>query len=290
MRDMKGFMQIIAPLVIMMCSRTIILKSQHPKKISSCTGTADFRTAAFHTITTRKIEVVLQLLQLEYNVLFVDTDIALVRDPFPFLLWKNVDYAHSMNKICPQADKWNVFSDETEGNTGFYFIRSTKATKAFYALVIAEAPKHPILDDQNILWLVVRNENLLRKQTLLEVVALPACRHFNRTEGGYVRSRRMGKGEVSVPFPDAAKDKVNNIQRSSRQIMETGEMEMYHSSSSRNEENELVMCPLDGCLFSAGPVRGVAYLMLEEGLKLRGESQVAVSAITGDALQRVLSL
>ena len=60
-----------------------------------------------------------------------------------------------MNKICPQADHWNVFSDNTEGNTGFYFIRASAATRSFYELVVEQAPSHPVLDDQNILWLMV---------------------------------------------------------------------------------------------------------------------------------------
>ena len=52
----------------------------------------------------------------------------------------------------------------------------------------------------------------------------------------------------------------------------------FKNSSVPTDYTPLVMCPLDGCLFSAGPVRGVAYMMLEEGLKHRGESQVSVHA------------
>ena len=63
--------------------------------------TAEWRSPAFHVITTAKLEVVLSLLRLQYNVLFVDTDVALIRDPFPYLMWKNVDMAYSVNQICP---------------------------------------------------------------------------------------------------------------------------------------------------------------------------------------------
>ena len=51
-------------------------------------------------ITTRKKEAVFQVLMLHYDVLFSDTDVAIVRNPFPYLLWENVDYVHSLNCIC----------------------------------------------------------------------------------------------------------------------------------------------------------------------------------------------
>jgi hypothetical protein len=37
-----------------------------------------------------------------YSVIFIDMDIALFQDPLPYFLWKNVDYVHSLNQICPQ--------------------------------------------------------------------------------------------------------------------------------------------------------------------------------------------
>jgi hypothetical protein len=61
-----------------------------------------FRSPQFHIITNRKKEGVVSVMELGYDALFVDTDIALLRDPFPYLIWKNVDYAFSHNKICPQ--------------------------------------------------------------------------------------------------------------------------------------------------------------------------------------------
>ena len=42
--------------------------------------------------------------------------------------------------------------------------------------------------------------------------------------------------------------------------------------------NELVSCPLDPCTFSVGGLRGVAYLMLENNLRVREESLVAAHA------------
>lgn len=61
---------------------------------------SDFRSHQFNLITTRKKEAVYQILMLHYDVLFSDTDVAIVRNPFPYLLWSNVDYVHSLNCIC----------------------------------------------------------------------------------------------------------------------------------------------------------------------------------------------
>lgn len=62
----------------------------------------EFRSQQFHIITNRKKEAVLVALQLGYDALFVDTDVALLRDPMQYLLWQRVDYVHSLNHICPQ--------------------------------------------------------------------------------------------------------------------------------------------------------------------------------------------
>jgi hypothetical protein len=63
---------------------------------------ADFGTKSFHFITLLKFEGVLQVLEANYNVIFIDPDIALLRNPIPYLIWKNVDYVHSLNWVCPQ--------------------------------------------------------------------------------------------------------------------------------------------------------------------------------------------
>jgi hypothetical protein len=59
-----------------------------------------FRSKQFNLITARKKEAVHDILMLGYNVLFSDTDVAMVRDPLPYLLWNNVDYVHSLNAVC----------------------------------------------------------------------------------------------------------------------------------------------------------------------------------------------
>lgn len=59
-----------------------------------------FRSKQFNLITARKKEAVHDILALGYDVLFSDTDVAILRDPMPYLLWKNVDYVHSLNAVC----------------------------------------------------------------------------------------------------------------------------------------------------------------------------------------------
>ena len=61
---------------------------------------AEFRSDQFNLITTRKKEAVHDILLLGYDVLFSDTDVAIIRDPMPYLLWSNVDYVHSVNIPC----------------------------------------------------------------------------------------------------------------------------------------------------------------------------------------------
>lgn len=64
------------------------------------TESTEFRSKQFNLITARKKAAVHSIMLLGYDVLFSDTDVAMLRDPFPYLLWKNVDYVHSLNVIC----------------------------------------------------------------------------------------------------------------------------------------------------------------------------------------------
>jgi hypothetical protein len=61
---------------------------------------SNFRSSNFNLIANRKLESVLALMELGYDVLFTDVDIALPRDPIPYVFWKGVDYVHSINKVC----------------------------------------------------------------------------------------------------------------------------------------------------------------------------------------------
>jgi hypothetical protein len=63
---------------------------------------ATFRSTQFNLITHTKTKAIIAIMTLGYDVIFIDSDIALIRDPVSYLVWRNVDYAFSHNKICPQ--------------------------------------------------------------------------------------------------------------------------------------------------------------------------------------------
>ena len=87
-------------------SRNTDIYSYHMVTDPSSTGpiiehqSAEFRSNQFNLITTRKKEAVHDILRLGYDVVFSDTDVAIIRDPMPYLLWNNVDYVHSVNIPC----------------------------------------------------------------------------------------------------------------------------------------------------------------------------------------------
>jgi hypothetical protein len=118
-----------------------------------------FRTSQFNLITARKMAAVLAILQSGYDVLFSDTDVAIVRDPFPYLIWKHVDYVHSLNEHCQISTVYDSFweNPNMEGNTGFYFVRSSAKSIRLWTETLAACAKNPSLDDQSIFWKVLRN-------------------------------------------------------------------------------------------------------------------------------------
>jgi hypothetical protein len=63
-------------------------------------NSSEWRSSVFNSLSNAKLESVLNLMRLGYDVLFIDTDIAVTRDPLPHILWSNVDYVHTVNKPC----------------------------------------------------------------------------------------------------------------------------------------------------------------------------------------------
>jgi hypothetical protein len=60
-----------------------------------------FRDRQFNIITNLKKKAVSNILELGYDVIFIDPDVALLSDPISYLLFKNFDYVHSLNVLCP---------------------------------------------------------------------------------------------------------------------------------------------------------------------------------------------
>lgn len=74
------------------------MKAEHGGEVHE--ESAQFRSQQFNLMTERKKEVVFDVLKLGYDVLFSDTDVVMLEDPFPYLMWKNMDYVHSLNEPC----------------------------------------------------------------------------------------------------------------------------------------------------------------------------------------------
>ncbi len=265
-----------------------LLQSYHWKQDQSLSTYGEYHTKQFHSITTSKLGIILVLLHLKYSVLFVDADVALIRNPFPYLLWNNVDYVHSINKICPDSDTFDVYKDNDEGNTGFHFIKSSKITIKLFELVVKDIPNWPNIDDQNIFWRFIKNHKKLTLLHAPRVVALSSCRHFDYKGliKTYYNNHIYDNNNNKIPLISFPKieDKFKSG-TSSEKFMNNGLFIDYqimqsalNSKNNVTNRDEIIMCPLDGCVFSAGALRGVAYKMLENGLKSRNESSVSLHA------------
>ena len=119
----------------------------------------EFRQGFFNEITIRKLRAAYSVLARGYNILFSDTDVAIVNDPISYLLSKKVDYAHSINDVCPMAGPFNISAGH-EGNTGFYFVRSNVRTLNMWRQVIETFKHFPEFDDQSIFWNALKSKNV----------------------------------------------------------------------------------------------------------------------------------
>lgn len=97
-------------------------------------GVSRFRKGQFNDISFRKLKTVLLLMKHGYDVLFFDSDIALLEDPVPLMALKQYDYVHQLNTFCPTETPFNASTGE--GNTGVYFVRSNTQTRTLFEQVI----------------------------------------------------------------------------------------------------------------------------------------------------------
>jgi hypothetical protein len=184
-------------------------------------------------------------------VLFTDTDVALIRDPFPYLLWKDVDYVHSLNVICSNEDHWDFRNTpKEEGNTGFYYVKSNPRTIKLWQRAYEAVPKYPGLDDQAVFWRVIR------QSTDPEIVPLGVCRDFDPASSDSKGSRLLGEGE---------------------------EKEGGEKDKDKEAAIPLVTCRLDPCVFSSGMLSRVwipeyTYEALVDNVALRNETICALHA------------
>ena len=124
-------------------------------------NTVEFRKGDFRKISLAKFHVVHEFMKRGYNVVFSDPDVAIIRDPMHIFLHKDMDYMHSINARCRNSYKmdrsWRFMGGRLEGNTGFYFVRSTAGMIEFYQQFFDDIPNQlAVLDDQSLFWKFIR--------------------------------------------------------------------------------------------------------------------------------------
>ena len=126
----------------------------------------DFGAKGYYKLVCNKMRIVLEILEsCNIDVMFSDTDIALMQDPFKHELGNKIasgqfDYIfqHNMNKggSVPGEHPCMKGSMPGEGNTGFHYMKPTTEVKNLIkkTLTMCEAED---IDDQTAFWKVMSN-------------------------------------------------------------------------------------------------------------------------------------
>jgi len=152
--------------------------------LSTINESGEFMSREMNIMTRRKFEGILHVLGLQKNVLYIDTDIVLLADPFKYI---NFDYDLSV-----QSDECRAPYKHDYLCTGFMYIKSNFKTKSFFteAIVKIENSNYK-LADQCALNLLIGRDQLLKKSadplrmnvTVLDVCKFPnGCRYFEGSD------------------------------------------------------------------------------------------------------------
>ncbi len=134
----------------------------------------NFRTAEFNAISIAKIIATRIVLELGYNVLFSDVDIAWKKNPMPFL-------SADVDLVIQSNSGENVFPLSHEANTGFYFLRSNDRSIALLDETINRALKGPSRDDQTHFGNALRDWRISKKAVfIMEGMTAPWVYHGYR--------------------------------------------------------------------------------------------------------------
>lgn len=115
-----------------------------------------FRHPSFNFISFQKVRIVYEVLKFGYDILFLDADVILLSDPFPYFSEKSVDHYFSSNVFCPEKfDLKNA--SYNEGNTGFYFVRSNLRSIRIWEYAVLLLQHATELDDQTLFWGLLRD-------------------------------------------------------------------------------------------------------------------------------------
>jgi hypothetical protein len=144
----------------------------------------EFMSREMNIMTRRKFEGILHLLGQKTDVLYIDTDIVLLSDPF-----KYIDFKYDLNV---QSDECKAPYKHSYLCTGFMYIKSNFKTKRFFAEAIVEMEQSNYkLADQCALNLLIAKDNLLKNANVtehmsvkvLDVCKFPnGCRYFDGTD------------------------------------------------------------------------------------------------------------
>ena len=111
---------------------------------------SDYRSVAFARKTHYKTKIVLDALRLGLTVLLTDVDIVFLKNPFPFFECKNCDLL--------------ISSDVSEGNSGFYLVKPTKAGIELHQRAWDGGMANPKKSNQKQIATVIKD--MLKKKTL----------------------------------------------------------------------------------------------------------------------------
>jgi hypothetical protein len=118
---------------------------------------SSYYSKEFKVKTHVKTTAILDALNANYSVLITDLDIVFLKDPFQHM-------------TCEECDI-QITSDESDGNSGFYFVKNTDAARTLHAEAMAEYQQHPELSNQKTLAIVINK--MLKNNTLkLETLSL----------------------------------------------------------------------------------------------------------------------
>ena len=159
-------------------------QSIDPEKASA------WRQGQFNVVTAWKVAAVRAILGKGYHAVFCDVDVVLFRDPVPYLFPESRDRGGSASTVATAvydfAFQQNIcgwkkgyrkaFTAATEGNTGFYYVKSSAETMRLFDAVIDKCRTESRVDDQTNFFDVLRKQWLGKQRAVL-------CR-TKETQGG----------------------------------------------------------------------------------------------------------
>lgn len=93
----------------------------------------------YNNIMIRRLEGLVSILSLGYNIVFIDTDVVFLQDPIPKLMYANIDWTAATEEQCKTPELPSFYSSSVKPytvNGGLYFIRaSAKVLNVFMGVV-----------------------------------------------------------------------------------------------------------------------------------------------------------